>query len=369
MKRILAAFLSMVMAFTVFACLPVSAEEDYPFSSAKDLEFGTPLTDNCADGTAYFRVDMPYSGKLYINFEHPYKSDGDVWYIEIYKKTGSGSYDIYTSDSVFLSDDELKSFAPIGAKAGEVFFVQVYADPEKSAASVNFKVSATTKKTSYFESEFNDDYKSADKLTLNKKLSGNCDNASKDYYYYKMPIDGTLDFKFYHQEIDDTDKWTVALYYKTKSGSYKKVETKKFKASGSSGTITVKKAVKGRTYYLVVSTGKYSSLKNEEYGIKPTVTLSKKPGKPSVSIKSKKKATIKWSKTSGVTGYQVQICKKSDFKKLTVDKKIKGKSKNKYTKTLSKNKTYYVRVRGYKKVGSKYYYSSWSSKKKFKTKK
>ncbi len=88
------------------------------------------------------------------------------------------------------------------------------------------------------------------------------------------------------------------------------------------------------------------------------------PGKMSVPSgykKSKGKAYIYWSSESGVSGYQVQYCKKKSFKSA----KIKKVSKNSTSKTISKlsRAKYYFRVRGYVKVGKKYYYGSWSKKK------
>ena len=377
MKRILAAFLGMVTAFAIFACVPVTAA--HPFASATPLKVNQSITDNCiGDVTNYYKVTMPYTGKLYINFEHEWFEnaiwDSHEWNIHIHKEVSRGSYEHYVYETVAIDSDETQKFMPIGAQKGDVFYVEISAWPLCEDVDYTLSVSAT--KTNFYEAEFNDSYGTADKLTLNKKTRANCANDSEDYYYYKMPIDGILSFKFYHDwEKDNTTynskHWNVYICKKSKDGSYKTLVYKKVHAEEGTATIKYSKAKKGTKYYVVVSPNVVISnyVYNLEYGIKPTVTLKNKPGKPSVTIKSKKKATIKWSKTSGVTGYQVQICKKSDFKKLTVDKKIKGKSKNKYTKTLSKNKTYYVRVRGYKKVGSKYYYSSWSSKKKFKTKK
>ena len=75
-----------------------------------------------------------------------------------------------------------------------------------------------------------------------------------------------------------------------------------------------------------------------------------------------RKAYVRFESQTGVSGYQVQYATNKNFKKA----KTKKLSKNKYDVTLSKlsKKTYYVRIRGYVKSGSKYYYGSWSSAKK-----
>ena len=88
------------------------------------------------------------------------------------------------------------------------------------------------------------------------------------------------------------------------------------------------------------------------------------------SVKSTKSQQFKadWVKGKSVTGYQIFYSMSSKFNA--------GSTKNKKTtKTsitinkLGKNKTYYVRVRTYKKVGNKTYYSKWSNVKKVKIKK
>lgn len=120
----------------------------------------------------------------------------------------------------------------------------------------------------------------------------------------------------------------------------------------------------------------------------PTVTDKKEDSKPSVSNteekKTSKKVTVKSSKVtklskksknkvkvtvkkaSKVTGYQIQISTSKKFKKLnTVTVTSKKTSKTVSIKKIKKNKKtkYYVRVRSYRVVDGKKYYSKWSSKK------
>ena len=61
----------------------------------------------------------------------------------------------------------------------------------------------------------------------------------------------------------------------------------------------------------------------------------------------KKKLVLKWKKSSGVSGYQLQISTKKNFKGA---KKISiSKSRNKYAKkNLKSRKKYYIRIRAYK---------------------
>ena len=83
--------------------------------------------------------------------------------------------------------------------------------------------------------------------------------------------------------------------------------------------------------------------------------------------KGRKSITVKWKKRSKVTGYQIQYGTNSKFRGA---KKIKVKKASATSKTIRKlkaKKKYYVRVRAYKKVKGKTYYSRWSKKKAVKT--
>lgn len=101
---------------------------------------------------------------------------------------------------------------------------------------------------------------------------------------------------------------------------------------------------------------------------KPTtpakVTVKKTTLKSAKNAKGKK-LVVKWGKNTAGNGYQIQY---STSKKFAKGNKTKTISKNKTTsytiKKLKKKKTYYVRIRTYKKVSGKTYYSGWSSVKK-----
>ncbi|MCD8365768.1 MAG: fibronectin type III domain-containing protein [Clostridiales bacterium] len=108
----------------------------------------------------------------------------------------------------------------------------------------------------------------------------------------------------------------------------------------SSGTVTLASYQTAKTYRLVATS--ISSLKNS----------------------SSKKMTVKWSKKSSVTGYQIQYSTSSSFSSGNKTVNVSGASSTSKTISgLTKKKTYYVRVRTYRTVSGTTYYSAWSSKK------
>lgn len=116
----------------------------------------------------------------------------------------------------------------------------------------------------------------------------------------------------------------------------------------------------GRHTVKITLKGSYSGTMKRSYTINPRATSVSKLSKKSKGF------TVKVKKLSAATatGYQVQYSLNSNFKGAKT-KTISGTSLT--VKRLKGNKKYYVRVRTYKKSGSKKYYSSWSGAKTVKT--
>ena len=101
-----------------------------------------------------------------------------------------------------------------------------------------------------------------------------------------------------------------------------------------------------------------------------TVFATNIPSTTITSVKTKSEAfTIKWKKKTNIAGYQIQYSANSKFKRGNKTIKIKkAKTVSKKITGLKPSKKYYVRIRTYKIVNKKTYYSSWSKKKNVTTK-
>ena len=158
----------------------------------------------------------------------------------------------------------------------------------------------------------------------------------------------------------------------TYTGSAKKPTVKVEDSAGktiSSSNYTVQYA-SGRTLvgsYKVTVTfkgSKYTGSKSAVFRITPKKTTLK-------SVTAAKKAfTVKWNKQSPqTTGYQIRYSTSSKFTNATTVT-VKGSSTlSKKISKVSAKKKYYVKVRTYKTVNGRRYYSGWSSVKTVTTKK
>lgn len=120
----------------------------------------------------------------------------------------------------------------------------------------------------------------------------------------------------------------------------------------------------GKASIKVTLQGNYSGTKTVTFNINPKTTTLKtvKPGK--------KQVTINWNKqTIQTSGYQIEYSTSSDFKRSKIIEVSDNSHSSKTIKGLSGKKKYYFRIRTYKNVDSKKYYSAWSGSKKTTTKK
>ena len=139
-----------------------------------------------------------------------------------------------------------------------------------------------------------------------------------------------------------------------KSGKYKKVKTIK---KAQTVSWTNKKLTTGKRYYYKVRAirgSRKGSFSAKKSGVP---TLSKTSG-VRASAASSSAIKVSWKKTAGAKGYQIYraTSKSGSYSK------VKTTSTENFTNTgLAANKTYYYKVRSYRKVGKATKYSNYSS--------
>lgn len=104
----------------------------------------------------------------------------------------------------------------------------------------------------------------------------------------------------------------------------------------------------------------------------PEITVKEVSNPKSTKIKSlnkaKKSLKVTWKKVKNINGYQLQYSMSKKFKNAKTITIKKAKTTSKTIKKLKSKKRYYVRIRTYKVVNGKKYYSKWSKTKSQKTK-
>lgn len=111
--------------------------------------------------------------------------------------------------------------------------------------------------------------------------------------------------------------------------------------------------------------GKYSVTVNFKGNYTGTKTLNftiapKAPSISSIKYQDGGKATVTWNKVDVASGYQLQYATDSKFNNAKSVKFTKNSTLSKIITNISQNKMWYMRIRSYKTVSDKTYYSNWS---------
>lgn len=147
------------------------------------------------------------------------------------------------------------------------------------------------------------------------------------------------------------------VQYKVSGGTYQKLTT-----TTSSYTTKAKELKDGKKYYFRVIPYYKDSSGTLRYSTNAAKSASvytlKKVSQKTIKKYSSTKVTVRWYDISGQSGYQ--ISRSTSASKKSVYATVASTSATSKTIKTTKGKTYYYRVRAYKKVGDDYIYGPWS---------
>lgn len=395
-KRILAAIIALALAIAPMTGIGCPEAEASDYSNPAILPMGGTWTSDLwlteTNETETYKVTIPSDGNLNLRIME-YWSRGLWW-------------NLYNEDmSEKLYWDNYVECGSMSSPATEAYDLPLsagtyYLEMGKRGDGGKYKMCNTF--TSY---SVNDgqaySYDSPQNYTLGTTITGGLTlTDEEDWYRVSVPQGKNLTLKiteYWYRGLD----WS--LYNADLSVEVKRGEVYYGKDSAPK-TQTYDIVVSAGTYYLKFSKdgdgGKYlftlSELTQsncphdyESSTVYPTYTAKgytvhkcKKCGKSyrdsytekrtlgQVSLSSyynryKKKLKISWSYISDATGYQVKYATDKKMKKNT--KTMKTKNTYKTIKKLKRRKKYYIKVRAYRREGSKTVYGKWSAKGKAKT--
>lgn len=246
------------------------------------------------------------------------------------------------------------------------------------------------------EQENNDEMSTANEIATDVTYTGNMkydyEGEDKDYYVFTAPVTGNLTMTFNRDVTSDPGNGYNISILDSSNKEVKKIE----KFTSESTSIAGIPVTAGMKYYIYIRNNYFhEQIPGVNYhfslGITPTVvtTPTPAPGKTSTptqnltatnsitktkvsvtSVKAKKKnVQIKWKKNAFASGYKIYRSTKKNgkYKCIKTISKVATTSYN--DRSVKKGKSYYYKVRAYKKVDQKTYYSSYSVVKRVKIKK
>lgn len=213
------------------------------------------------------------------------------------------------------------------------------------------------------EMEPNDDSLKANTIKMGTTVYGMIsDSYEEDWFKFKAPISGTAKITVHADGGEYSDSYVTLYAYDANMGQLDYMSDSLNDEKGETITFGV---TYGKTYYV-----KCYSYWDLDYHFNVAYSI----GKTSITSTARKTKgfTVKWNKKSKASFYQVQYVKKSTYQDYGWSKaktlKVSKDSNKKTISKLSKNKTYYVRVRVARTISGKTYYSKWSARKAIKTK-
>lgn len=309
--------------------------------------YGNMTSKNDAD---YYLFELQSSSKVDITFDHDKKSNGSSWKIEFYKyNKDKGTTSLVISKTVQASGGKY-TFASFGMPKGS-YLIKIYDnDFYNHTNGIKYTLNVKATKTTSWETEFNDVYYNADKLTLNKKIIGNMtDKNDVDHYEISFAKKSIVNITFDHNKKSNGSYWKAVLYryYKDEGTTSKIAEAK---VSASSGSYVFKELSLSAGNYLieVVDYDFY----NHTDGINYAITVSSfVPQVKNVKVSARTTNAIKltWGEATGATGYRVYKYNPKT-KKYDTYKDATGKSI--VLKNLKAGTKYRYIVRGFIKSGS-----------------
>lgn len=361
MKRVLSFALSLVMLLSITGGLGLTAyagdtyyetEDNDDYSSADYVPVNSTIYGVCSDysysDTDWYKFTLSSPAKVNVQFSfNRADADGD-WYVYLYKYEGNGDYSTLDYEDVYVYDGSY-TVSSLGLPAG-TYFVKVYG--YNSACGRQYSITPKCSYVSNWETEFNDEYTSADPLSMGTTRYGvNPTSSDDDWYKFTLNSPASVSVAFTHTKASADGDWGVYLYKYNGGGEYAQLAYEDVCVSDGNYTFPTQGLSAG-TYFVKVSG--CNSACGRQYGVTVNYSVGK-PGKFRVSSRGSNSLKLAWNKPAGATGYQLQRKSGNSYKTLAT---VKGTS---YThKSLTAGAGYTYRVRAYRTVGGKNYYSGWA---------
>ena len=368
MKKVLSIMMAMAMLISCFAISTSVMAKEIPSITVGGASLSVTFPKNGSDeksvkvakfvpeetGWYEFECDALYTSTTSKKDELP----GGVFAVDLYEENYFATQGMcFFMDTSKLTDEQKAQYKEAGlniddmnrlitsalCEKGKTYYVTGYQD-----GTADYTANLTVKTHTHTIKADNED-----KVKVNKDGTSN-DAGGK----YETCTCGYCNYMEYTENYYQIESTTVknAVYTGKAVKPAVKIETATGKKLNSKYyTVTYKNNKKvGKGTAIITFKNGYKGTVKKTFKINPKATAIKKAATGTKQLK----ATYK--KVAGVTGYQVQV---ATNKKFTKNKKtVTVKKTSAIVKKLKSGKKYYVRVRAYKVVGGKKYYSAWATK-------
>ncbi len=298
----------------------------------------------------FYKFSLSAEGYIYFNFKSKnLYNNADYWAVSLYNNKTELITDYYFKGNVTET-----STYKIGLNAG-TYYVKITGVSWYGAggygsrySTENYRFIIKYTKSLYWEKEINNDYNSANKISLSKTYNASL-SEDNDIDYYKFTVSEklklTINFKSNIQN-DVSEYYTVTLFdSKTNEIGYFSIYGNK---TNTRESITLDKG----TYYIRIRGGNWYGGYSQRYSTDDySFSVSNTP--PAITSKitatqSTSVIKLNWNAVSGATGYRVYQYSPSKGKYVHIAS-VKATTYRK-AKNLKPGTTYKFKIKAYKKL-------------------
>ena len=289
--------------------------------------------------TDWYKFKMTEAGYISLNFKHDYiESSSTYWKAFLYnsEQTELTEYSYDGNQATYTGGN-------IGIPAG-TYYLKI-TQSSHSDKNYNFKINFKASKV--WETELNNDYTTADKVSYGKTYYGSLMSwDDQDWYKMEIPSSGTKMIYFKHDKVDSSSTyWNVRLYDSDLS------EIWNYYSSGNETSYSEKVKLSSGTYYLKVEHSSHSD-KTYNFQISGVVSKPQKVTLKKTSNDSQGNIKVNWEKVKDAKGYRIyKKDKNGDYKKVA---DVASDKTSYIDKSGSIGSKYTYTVRAYKKSGNQY---------------
>lgn len=396
-KKGISIFLSLIMIICS-TLIPVSAYADNYYISGIDISEhneSVDLSSLKAQGYSFVMIRLGYfnhlDNKFYENVQNAVNS-GMNFGVYLY------SYAFNSSEAQTEAEFAISTLSTLSAQAKALMTYPVAYDIEDNSISSKLDKNAITNNALLFTSLLSQSgydtmvysntywfntFINADLLSQNNIKLWCADYTASPMSKGNTSIGNTNSFAYMWQYSDSqidqnviliTDAQNLTVKLSSSSVTYNgKAQKPKVTVYNQSGqkipssyySVAYSSNTKpGKASVTVNFNGIFFGSKTANFIIKP-----QKPTQNKLKSKVKKQLNISWKKDKNVSGYEIKYSTSSKFTGKTTKTVKAGKNSTGVTvKKLKSRKKYYVKLRSYKTINGKKYYSSYSSTKNIKVK-
>ena len=232
-------------------------------SSATSINVNQTYTDNLVEygDINWYKFTISGTGYISLDFKHDYiESSSTYWKAFLYnsEQTELTEYGYEGNRATYTGGN-------IGIPAG-TYYLKI-TQSSHSDKNYNFKINYTT--SSVWETEFNDEYTSADVINVNQTYYGSLmQYGDTDWYKFKTTEAGYISLDFKHDYIESSSTYWKAFLYNSEQTELTEYGYEGNRATYTGGNI----GIPAGTYYLKITQSSHS---DKNYNFKINFKASK----------------------------------------------------------------------------------------------